>query len=135
MVFVNLKEDVKAETLEKVLLNTAKVLGFRAISIDKFEKEYNLGSVKEVDKYQSTEIILLKPKPIEPKYGLLTKVMRFFKQDKIQTTTEAWKESIKLRLYKDRRNVDHFVIDPINETQEGVKQYLSRVSIYLDRIQ
>ena len=49
---------VEYENLEKALLKAAEEMGWKANFQDKFDKNYKLGSVKEVQEYASTHVRL-----------------------------------------------------------------------------
>lgn len=61
---VNLRETVEYKTLEDALVKAANELGWKVVEIkDSFATDFELGSVREVERYTHTEIKLKKILP------------------------------------------------------------------------
>jgi len=60
MAIINLGKKIPGTELEKVLLEAARELGFKVKAKDKFNIEYELGSVKKKNVYDDTTITLRK---------------------------------------------------------------------------
>ncbi len=58
MTIVKLQQSVPCSILEKALFKAAEEIGWKAKIEDNFIEEYQLGSVKENQVYESTKIIL-----------------------------------------------------------------------------
>lgn len=58
MTQVNMGKTVEYKTLETALLNAAEKMGWKAKIKDEFNKEYKLGSVQEVQNYNTTQVFL-----------------------------------------------------------------------------
>ena len=58
MTIVNIGKKVKFKDLERALIGAALEVGLNIKSEDKFKTEYELGSVREVSKYDETVFYL-----------------------------------------------------------------------------
>ncbi len=103
MAKVSIGKTVDYKTLETALLKAAKDIGLKAYVKDKFNKSYKLGSVKEVQEYNSTNLFLK---------GKLFNVMQ-------------------VSIYG-KKPTDYFFVEEKGfASEKRVQEYLSAVSQYL----